>query len=453
MQRLCALSFIVTIFAFAAAGVQTLHADIRLPAIINSHMVLQRDKPISIWGWAEPGEAVTVCLDDNTSATKADEDGAWHIKLNPLKADGETHRLIVRGNNTIELEDILVGEVWVGSGQSNMAWPMSATHDGKQSIATAKHSAIRLFHIPDVQIKEPNNDVKAEWKPSTPASVQQFSEVLYYFGKKLHEELNVPVGLINSSRNGSFIAQWTITDERSGDLYNEMIAPLQPLAIRGAIWYQGETNVLMKDGFRYYDKMEALIRGWRRTWKQKIPFYYVQIAPWSGDYGVGQLPALWEAQVASLKIPGTGMVVTTDLVEDITSIHSSNKSAVGHRLARWALAKTYRKEGLVYSGPLYKSMQIEGDRIRIWFAHADGGLDSSDGKPLTEFKIASADNRFVKAQADIVGETLVVHADEVAEPVHVSFGWRNNASPNLINKTGLPASPFRTNNWRGGTGD
>jgi sialate O-acetylesterase len=233
-------------------------------------------------------------------------------------------------------------------------------------------------------------------------------------------------------------------------MYNGMIAPVKPFAIRGAIWYQGESNVRI--GLAYADKKKALIEGWRKVWGCDFPFYFVQLAPFAG-YGPGALPPLWEAQVASLKIPNTGMAVTTDLVHNIGDIHPNNKIDVGNRLALWALAKEYGKKELVYSGPLYKSMKVEGNKIRFSFAHVGGGLKSRDGKPLSEFQIAGADGKFVPAEAMIDGDTVVVEAKEVAAPTQARFGWRNEANPNLINKEGLLASPFQSNNWQGGTGE
>ena len=293
----------------------------------------------------------------------------------------------------------------------------------------------------------------ADWKICRPKTVGDFSAVLYHFGLRLHKELDVPLGLINSSWGGSPIEPWTIDGNQSGGMYNGMIAPLQPFAVRGAIWYQGETNVFQKNGLKYFGKKKALIEGWRRSWKQNLSFHFVQIAPWSGGYGPGQLPALWEAQVATLKIPATGMAVTTDLVDDIKDIHPRNKSDVGNRLALWALAKDYGKKDLVYSGPLYKSMSIEGNKIRVQFAHVGGGLKSRDAKPLSEFRIAGADGKFVAAEAVIDGQSVVVTAKEVDAPTQVQFGWHKVANPNLINREGLPASPFQTNDWQGGTGE
>lgn len=430
-------------------------ADVRLPAVLNSHMVLQRDQPLPVWGWADAGEKVTVSIGDHTAKATADDKGKWSVTLPAMKADGKSHSIKVAGNNTITLEDVLIGEVWVGSGQSNMQWPLSATLGADEAAAAADHPNLRLFYVKRVQKPKPADDVEvtAHWGACTPQSVPGFSAALYYFGRKLHQELDVPIGLVHSSWGGSPIEPWTVTDTGSGQMYNGMISGLQPFAVRGAIWYQGETNVLQKNGPAYFDKTKDLIEGWRRTWKQDLPFYFVQIAPWSGRYEEGQLPALWEAQAKSLKIPRTGMIVTTDLVDNIADIHPKNKLDIGNRLARWALAKTYGKKDIVYSGPLYKSMKVDGNAIRLEFAHAAKGLKTRDDKPLTEFQIAGADGRFTAADAKIDGKSIVVSSANVAEPKHVRFGWHKVANPNLVNSAGLPASPFQTNNWQGGTGE
>jgi sialate O-acetylesterase len=428
-------------------------ADVKLPAVIDSHMVLQRDVPLPIWGWADEGEEVTVTLGKKSARATAGADGRWTVELPAMKASRKTHTLTVSGSNTITLEDILIGEVWVGSGQSNMEWPLKNSTGAAAAIKDADFKNVRLFHVPKVQVPAPAQDVVADWRVCTPESVPAFSAVLYYYGKKLHEELKVPIGLINSSWGGSAIEPWTIADGQSGGMYNGMIAPLQPFAVRGVIWYQGETNVLHKNGLAYYDRMLALIEGWRSSWPQKnLPFYFVQIAPWQGSYEPGQLPALWEAQAKSLTIPDTGMAVITDLVDNIADIHPRNKLDVGDRLALWALAKTYGKEKLVYSGPLYESMEIKGGKIQVSFAHAKG-LKVRVKKPLSEFQIAGDDGNYVAARARIVGDKVVVSAAEVREPKNVRFAWHALANPNLVNGAGLPASPFQSDNWSGGTGE
>ena len=442
------LSLFLGLF-LVAVGSTVVRADVRLPSVIGSHMVLQRDQPLPIWGWADKDEEVSIKFAGQTKSTKADAKGSWKVVLDPVAADGKPHSLTVSGKNTVNIEDVLVGEVWIGSGQSNMEWPLRASTKGAEAVAAAKHPNVRLLQVPKVQVPVPAQDVKAAWQPCTPQTAGDFSAVLYFFGLRLTGDLDVPVGLINSSWGGSPIEPWTVTDKASGGMHNGMIAPLQPFAIRGVVWYQGEANV--GSGMKYRDQMDDLIAGWRRTWGKEMPFYFVQLAPWSGyaDHG---LPGLWEAQTASLKIPHTGMAVTTDVVDNVQDIHPQNKADVGNRLALWALAKTYAKKGLVYSGPLYESMKVEGDTIRLRFAHVGGGLTARDGKPLREFQIAGADDKFVPAEAVIDGESVVVAAKGLTGPTQVRFGWDKVANPNLSNKEGLPAAPFRTKDWHGGTG-
>lgn len=440
--------------ALLACTATNSHGDVKLPTVLDSHMVLQRDVPLNLWGWADAGENVSVTMGNEVVRTKAAADGSWKVTLGAQKADGKARTITIAGNNTIELKDVLIGEVWIGSGQSNMEWTLSNTQGSKEAIANADHPMIRLFHVPKVQSNQPAADIKADWKVCTPANIPRFSAVLYYFGLKLQKELKVPVGLINSSWGGSPIEPWTIANGTSGGMYNGMIAPIVQYPTQGVIWYQGETNVLRKNGLAYEGKMKALIEGWRNAFQNPdLAFYYVQIAPWSGRYEEGELPKLWEAQVATLKMPGTGMAVTTDLVDNIADIHPRNKLDVGNRLALWAMAKTYKKQGTAYSGPLYKSIAIEGDKARVSFAHTAEGLRSRDKKPLNEFQIAGADGKFVAADATVDGNSVIVSASEVKNPKAVRFGWRKIANPNLVNSAGLPASPFQTDNWQGGTGE
>ena len=464
MKRALNVVIVVAVCGFIAVGSSS--AEVTLPSVIGNNMVIQRDVPLPVWGWADAGEKVTVQLGDATAKAVAGNDGAWAVTLPALKYEPgrKARTMLVAGTNTIKLTNILVGEVWVGSGQSNMEFRLSGSTGGKEAIAAAKLPKIRLMHVKKVQAKTPAKDIvpamggKDAWKVCSPATVPNFSAVLFFFGRRLAKDLDMPIGLINSSWGGSPIEPWTVTDaakKQGGGMYNAMIAPLQPFPIRGAIWYQGETNVIQKNGLKYYDKTKALVEGWRKTWNNdNLSFYFVQIAPWGNKrYADGQLPALWEAQAASLKIPGTGMAVITDLVDNIRDIHPRNKPPVGNRLALWALTKDYGKKGIVYSGPLYTSMKIEGGKICLSFAHAEGGLASRDGKDLSEFQIAGADGKFVPAKAVIDGQNVVVSADGVAAPKTVRFGWHRAANPNLMNKAGLPASPFQTDGWRGGTGE
>jgi sialate O-acetylesterase len=359
--------------------------------------------------------------------------------------------------------------------------------------------------------KEPASDVDAYWQECTPDTIPGFSAVAYFFGRELHQQLDVPVGLINTSWGGTRIEPWTppegfkavaavadlpqeyasreaaytkaaaaalekIQDwlpaaekaAKAGDdipappawpagpgpantlpsrLYNAMVHPLVPFSIRGAIWYQGESN--LADGMLYHEKMKALIAGWRAVWHEgDFPFLFVQLATF--NYGprtdTTALPRLWEAQSATLAVPNTGMAVVND-ISNVKDIHPKNKQDVGKRLALWALAKTYGQEGLVYSGPAYKSMQVEDGKVRLTFDHVGGGLTSRDGKPLSDFTIAGADKKFAPARAEIEGNTVVVSSPEVKQPAAVRFAWTQTAEPNLSNKEGLPTSSFRTDRW------
>jgi len=457
MKRItiAAIAFVFCIINVAAQA----KAEVKVPSIFGDNMVVQRDVELPVWGQAEPGEKVTVTIGEASASATAGEKGDWSAKLPAMKCtpDQTGLTMTVKGTNTITLNNILVGEVWIGSGQSNMEFELQGSVGGKEAVAAADLPNIRLYQIPHTKNWYPQKDVNASWKVCTPETAEKFSAVLFYFGKRLHDELKVPIGLIDASWGGTAIEPWTATrDDRShvGIYYNGMIAPLHPFPIRGVTWYQGETNVFGGNGIKHYDKTVELVESWRRKWhNEKMPFYMVQLAPWGGRYGAGQLPALWEAQVASLKIPNTGLVVTTDLVDDIQDIHPRQKKPIGERLALWALTKDYGREGLVYSGPLYKSMKIEGNKIRVSFAHLGGGLASRDGKELSEFQIAGEDGKFVPAVAVIDGKTVVVSAEGVTAPKNVRLGWRNDAMPNLMNKAKLPASPFKTDDWQGATGE
>jgi sialate O-acetylesterase len=448
MKRLL-VSLPLTLLAALAILTPRAAADVKLPTVLASHMVVQRDKPLSIWGWADPGEEVNVTFAGKSASAKADDKGNWKVTLPAFAADGgKAHELVVSGKNKLTLEDVLIGEVWVGSGQSNMEWNVASSTGGKEAIDAANHPKIRLYLVPKVQAKEPQKDIKAEWKVCSPKTLAPNSGVLYFFGLKLQKELDVPVGLISSSWGGSPIQPWTIDQKSSGGMYNAMIAPIASFPVRGVIWYQGESN--MGEGLKYRDRMEALIAGWRKHWGEDMPFYFVQIAPFAG-YRAPLLP-LWEAQAASMKIPHTGMVVVTDLVDNVKDIHPKNKKDVGDRLAFWALAKDYGKKDVAYSGPLFKSAEVKGDKLVLSFAHGEG-LKSRDGKPLSDFEIAGEDGKFVPAEAKIEGDKVVVSASGVDKPTQARFGGTNTTNPNLVNKAGLPASPFQTKGWTGGTGE
>jgi sialate O-acetylesterase len=390
-------------------------------------------------------------------------------------AAGGPHTMKIEGTNTVTLENILVGEVWVCSGQSNMEWTVQRSANPEAEIAAANHPRIRHIKIPHVPMDTPQDNVPSDgWKVCSPETVANFTAVGYFFGRHLLKELDVPIGLIGSNWGGTRIEPWTppvgfqsvpalkdIADNlanfptKNADgkinhqsplaLYNGMIHPLLPFAIRGAIWYQGESN--NGEGMLYHEKMKALIHGWRSVWNDpELPFYYVQLAPYRYGGEPTRLPGIWEAQLKTLGVPNTGMAVTVD-ISDLADIHPVNKQDVGKRLALWALAKTYGQTDLVYSGPLYKSLKIDGNKAIVSFDHVGGGLVSRDGQPLTHFQIAGEDGQFVAASAEIVGDTVVVCAESLAQAGRRPLGWHQEAEPNLSNREGLPASPFRTDSW------
>ena len=436
--------------------------QVSVPHVISSHMVLQRDMPIMIWGWAGRGGAVTVELAGNKIATAANERGEWKVKLPKMKAGGP-HTMTIAGKNTITLTDILVGEVWVCSGQSNMQWGVNGSNNAGAEIAGAKFPKIRLFTVPNVMTPEPQLDCNGRWTQCSPRTVAGFSAVGYFYGRELHQKLGVPVGLINTSWGGSVAEAWTsrktlakdpdfaqILARSKGNLwngtgmFNAMIHPLIPFGIRGAIWYQGESNV--SRAYQYRKLFPAMIRDWRTHWGQgDFPFYFVQLAPFNYGGHNTSCAELWEAQAMTLSLVNTGMAVTTD-IGHTGNIHPTNKQDVGKRLALWAFAKTYGQKNITYSGPLYKSMKIEGGAIRLTFDHT-AGLASRDGGPLSWFTIAGEDRKFYPAVATVDGKTLLVRSDDVPKPAAVRFAWSGVAQPNLVNKAGLPASPFRTDDW------
>ncbi len=455
---------------------QEARAEVRFPSVIGDNMVLQRGEPVPVWGWDAPGTVVSVAIGDATATATAGADGRWTVYLPTMKAGGP-HEITVKGTSEATIKNVLVGEVWFCSGQSNMEWRVRQSKDPDKEIAAAKHPRIRHIKFPHRPADNPQADIPSDgWKVCSPDTVADFTAVGYYFGRYLQSELDVPVGLLGCNWGGTKIEPWTppagfrsiprlaniagqldkypiknkngsIQHQTPMALYNGMVAPVVPYGIRGAIWYQGESN--NGEGMLYHQKMRALILGWRATWqKPRLPFYYVQLAPYRyGNHKPEDLAGIWQAQLKTLSVPHTGMAVTTD-IGNTTDIHPKNKQEVGRRLGLWAMARTYGKKGTVYSGPLYSGMKVEGHSVRLSFKHVGSGLASRDGKPLSHFTIAGEDRKFVEATATIDGDNVLVRADGVEKPVAVRFGWHHEAEPNLSNKDGLPASPFRTDSWR-----
>jgi sialate O-acetylesterase len=463
-----------------------LRADVRCALVFGDHMVLQRERPVLIWGEAAPGEAVTVEFAGQHKSATAMAAGQWRVELDPLPASAEPRTLTVRGRNTVTFADVLVGEVWLCSGQSNMEKPLGPrkgqkpTNNYEEEIRQADYPRLRLFEVPWYAKPKPGVTGLC-WVRCTPETIvsTEFSAAAYYFGRELVRELDVPVGLIHASFGGTQIEAWMpaeafaqspdlrdlvhvhypawVEGVQPTELYQSMIVPLEPYALRGFLWYQGETNCMNADGAIYTEKMRALIASWRAAWHDPAaPFYYVQIAPF--DYSRWDkfpklltpeaLPQFWAAQTAALAIPHTGMVVTTDLVADPHDIHPTDKRDVGLRLARLALAETYGRRDLLARSPSLAAMRtLPGGKIELHFSDTNAGLTTRGGRPANDFTIAGQDRRFVPADAVIQGERVIVSSPQVAAPVAVRFAWDEVANPNLVNSAGLPAISFRTDSW------
>lgn len=454
-------------------------AQVVLPKVLGNNMVLQRNAPVPVWGTALPGEKVTIKFNKQIKTTVTDVSGNWLVKLDPMPASAKPTMLIISGTNTIKLENILVGEVWLCSGQSNMQYEMrknskvkkpdtSTANSPVDELDRAHNPQIRIFLVTQKNLLKPDS-THSGWSVAEDSALRAFSTAGYFFAKNLQHDLNVPVGIISSAVSGSRIEPWVPQeafdaipyfkinsikiDGDPGKFYAKMIEPVAPFALKGFLWYQGESNCFLGETISYTYKMEALINSWRRLWADKtLPFYYVQIAPYYYSQGKGPVtytpftePELREAQTAALQVPHTGMIITTDLNDDLKNIHPPFKWEIGRRLELQALANTY-KQPVVFSGPVYKSMKISGNKIILEFEHAGAGLVSHDGKPLTDFTIAGVDGNFVAADANIKGNTVEVSARTVTKPIAARFAWLESAQPNFYNKDGLPAAPFRTDN-------
>lgn len=465
----------------------TSHGEVKLASIFSDSMVLQREMPVPVWGWADAGEKITVTLGDQSQSTTAGDDGRWKLQLEDLKANAEGQTLVVAGSNTIQLKDILVGEVWICSGQSNMEWALNGSLNGPEEVAAADHPQIRLFNVPGHTTSPVAKETcPGQWQVCQPNSSRGFSAVGYFFGRRLQQELGVPIGLVGSNWGGTRIEPWVspagfhavaelkaiadqvdaYTEETKvggsspSAIYNAMIHPLAPYAMRGAIWYQGESNG--GEGESYYHKTQALVSSWRELFNPNLGFYWVQLAnfkqPSDDPAGGDGWAKLREAQTKALDIDHTGMAVIIDIGE-AADIHPRNKQDVGARLAQWALHQTYKKNQIVPSGPLFKSQQVDGNTIRLSFDHVGSGLmvgkkegleatqEVKQGK-LERFAIAGEDKQWHWAEATIDGDSVVVKSSAVANPVAVRYAYTMNPEgANLYNKEGMPASPFRTDAW------
>lgn len=456
----------------------TLYSQLRLPSVISDNMMLQRNSEAKIWGWDEPGTEITVRAGWTTDKfiDIAGEGGKWMVTIPTIIAGGP-YNIYITGSEERVIRNVLLGDIWICSGQSNMeykinwmgGWSNPQFERDSIDLVKNKYPLIRLFQAERNASPQPLDDLSGKWMPVNHKNVAGFSAVAYFFGRELNRKIGVPVGLVSTNWGGTPAESWTSAETLAKDenleyyrekdysgeddyrkpsyLFNGMIHPLLDMSVTGAIWYQGEANT--GDALHYRKLFPAMIKDWRKHFGQgDFPFYYVQIAPYKYDAPmVGAL--LREAQLMTLDVPGTGMVVTAD-IGNPDDIHPVNKQEVGRRLARNAMALHYGVRGLKYSGPLYQKMEVfEKDglkKIRLFFNHTAYGLESTEGAPRC-FEIAGADGVFYKAEAIIEGDNVIVWSPEVAEPIAARYAFSNAAEPNLYNSEGLPASPFRTDEW------
>ena len=431
-----------------------------LPYIFGNNMVFQRDTLIPIWGNARAGAAVRIDFNQQTKTTTADARGRWRLNLDPIPASFTPGVMRISSDSaTVIMRNILVGEVWLCSGQSNMEYSMrknskfeKAAHGSgpPDELENAHNPYIRTFLV-RTNYSKPDNHIRREWDTAEGAPLRDFSAAGYFFAKELYSRLHVPIGMISNAVSGSRIEPWLPGDgpDSTGKFYETLVRPLAPYQVKGFLWYQGESNCFLNDTLRYPDKMKTLIDSWRTLWEdQSLPFYFVQIAPFYYSHSTGgnqsHTPtaeaAFWAAQEKALQLPHTGMVVTTDLVDSLQDLHPAYKWEIGRRLALWALGKDY-KENIVYSGPTYQSMTVKGKTITITFANTGTGLVSQDGKPLSWFETAGKDGKFSPASAVITGDDKITLTAK-QKPITVRFGWNETAQPNLFNSERLPAMPF-----------
>ncbi|KAF0095512.1 MAG: sialate O-acetylesterase [Puniceicoccaceae bacterium 5H] len=459
-----ALHFAATLGGLFASLAPLSQANVILPRIFGDHMVLQRNEAVEIWGFANAGEEVTVTAswaDDAVATVKTPPTGHWSVHLQTPDAGGP-YTIHLKGYNEVELADVLIGEVWLCTGQSNMQWNTKDIDDGDQIVAAADHPNIRLFTVEHVSAEDPQIDLYGQWQPCTPDSVPYFSAIGYIFGRELNQELDVPIGLVSTNWGGTSAEVWIpaeaikinpqLREDQAkftpvewgpiapGSLYNAMIAPLIPYNIAGAIWYQGESNVGMSRD--YAELIGTLVSTWRNAWDDDFSFYLAQIAPWTyGEEGHAGAKMRDDQRRAAEQIPNSGLVVTSDTVTDTTNIHPTNKVPVGQRFAKLALAQHYGLD-VAYSGPMYDHWEAEGSKARIYFRHADGL--HTDGKSVDLFEIAGEDGEFYPAQAEIDGDTVVLSSPQVEHPTGVRYAWGNTDVVTLFNGDDLPAPTFQS---------
>ena len=498
------LTLFISIFLFSA----TSFADVKLNSLFSDNVVLQRNMEVPVWGWADEGEKVTLEFAGQSVSTVA-KNGKWMLKLKPMKENSQPQEMTVKGNNTLKIKNILIGEVWICCGQSNMEWALSRTIGGEEAVANSTNDQLRLCVIPhNVQMK-PVDNVNAKWELSGPKSTKMNSAVGYYFMSKLQKELNVPVGMLEVAFGGTVIESWmsqealntmpvkdkymdlaTIKAEYDANelklkpikdawlravdscklyklpapprptvlpsefkgattIYNGEICPILPYAVKGIAWYQGESNAYVNRAETYYDLLPAMIKLWRNDWKRpELPFIIFQITPnrkpQTNPNEKSGIAILQEAQLKAFQtVPNTALVITMDVAE--SDVHYKNKQPIGERAMKAALNLAYGKN-IEYCGPIFKSMKVDGNKVAVDFTHATSGL-TQKGDTLKGFVIAGIDKKFYFADAQIKGNSVIVSSKDVPQPVAVRYGWADFPAVNLFNKEGIPASPFRTDDW------
>jgi sialate O-acetylesterase len=444
-------------------------AIVRLPPIISSNMILQQNSQATLWGWASPSERfVIVCSwKDAVDSVTAFNSGKWKAKISTPAAGGPYTITIKSRFNNIILENILIGEVWICSGQSNME--MSNTKDIQDELPNCKNDNIRFFTVFKKTSEYPQDHCEGEWVSCNEETLRRFSAAGYFFGKKLHTEMNVPIGLIQSAWSGTPVELWEpqeIIDSdpimkeaatkiknvayrpnKPGYIYNAMIYPISNYTIAGVIWYQGEGNT--PRAYAYEKMFTGMIGAWRKQFEQDFPFYYVQIAPYASYETPYEAALLMEQQTRSLSYPKTGMVVITDLVDNVKDQHPKNKLDVGLRLANIALAEAYKKNipVPVYLNPKYKSMEVNKGKVNLYFDNSANGFMIKGDSAATDFLIAGDDKNFLPAEVKLEKSRIVVWNKQITNPVAVRFSFSNIGMSNVFNKEGLPIIPFRTDNW------
>jgi len=462
------MKHILSIVLILAAVHTGIFGKISLPAVFSDNMVLQQNSDVAIWGWAGASETVRIVASWNSRDTikvKADNSAAWETTIRTIGAGGP-YTIRILGGGPVELKNVMLGEVWICSGQSNMEW--SVNHkvlNGDEEAAKANNPDIRIFHVQKIGARYPQQNCFATWTVCSPETMRSTSAIGYFFARELQQKLKVPVGIIVSAWGGTaaevwieksridkdpelnrnkFVSQNEWWPGEAGSLYNSMIYPLIPYGIAGAIWYQGETNCVNYP--IYASLLKTLIENWRSDFKKNFPFYLVQIAPYDyGDKGLSEY--LREQQeIASKTIPNTGMVVVSDLVDNIKDIHPINKLDVGKRLANYALAETYQMQGIPYKSPMYQAMQVEKGKVRVTFSNVLTDLTCT-GKTPAKFLIAGEDQKFQPALAKIEGKTVILSSKLVKSPVAVRFCFDDTSTPDVFSSEGLPLAPFRTDRW------